>query len=81
MADIKAVDFYGDAKKVFAKSEYEKGYEKGREDAINEISNKFEEIIKLDTRESYYWTVIWRLFQKMIDEIGKDINVTTKKGR
>lgn len=32
MADIKSVDFYGDAKKVFAKSEYDKGYDKGRED-------------------------------------------------
>ncbi len=39
MADIKAVDFYGNAKKVFAKSEYDKGYNQALEDVQKEFDS------------------------------------------
>lgn len=83
MADgeyAKMSDFLNDLEQTkTSNAMYEIGYKKGREDAINEVYHKFEEVVKLDSRESYYWTVIWRLFQKTIDEMGKDINVPTKK--
>lgn len=86
MADIKAVDFYGDAKKVFAKSEYDKGYEKGREDALNEVLN----LVKAPRNEAYC-SLIRTGDIDICDEytdcvecivkylVGKDINVPNKK--
>lgn len=51
------------------KAEYEKGYEKGREDAINECLSIVEHELKDTAQPRYDWCTLWRSLWKKFEAL------------